>query len=152
MFLPKSWQRLNPWFWLQLIWNNRLLVCVTPQVPLQCCPQEVCVKYCTSLFAQESCWLDLLELIKNALREHYQTVNWFAAISVSCVISWGGGIYDDLRPPLALSLRRAAPATPPGCGHGSPVSCRDRCSLDVRWYVWHVCVYSVDICLDVLTL
>lgn len=109
-----------------------------PSLPSSVVHQEVWVKYCTSVFAQESCWLDLVELIKNALREPYQTVNWPATISVSCAISLGGGIYDNLWPPLALSLHRAP--TPLGCRHGSPVSCRDRCSLDVRWYVWHVCV------------
>lgn len=122
------------------MWNSRLLVCITPPLPLQCRPQEVCLKYCTSLFAQESCWLDLVQLIENALRGHYQTVNWFATISVSCVISWGGGIYDYLRPPCIVTAPPPTPPAPPGCGHGSPVSCRDRCSLDVRWYVWHVCV------------
>lgn len=38
------------------------------------------------------------EAHKDTLWDHYQTVNWFAGISVSCVISLGRWIYDYLWP------------------------------------------------------
>lgn len=40
---------------------------------------------------------------KDALWAHFQTVNWFAGISVSCVISLGGWIYDYLWPSCIVS-------------------------------------------------
>lgn len=73
-------------------------------------------------------------------------VNWFASISVPCVISLGGWIYGCGWPSCIVTMQRG----PPMQGSGL----RFHVETGVVWMaddMRNICVHDADICLSVLT-
>lgn len=90
------------------MWNNCLLVYATHP-----CRSSVSRKFLLHEIQSVSVYTGIMLIgfrgaHKEALWDHYQTVNWFAGISVSCVISLGGRIYDYLWPSCIVT----APCSP----------------------------------------
>lgn len=104
---------------------------------LQCHPQDLPLYeiLCVSIYIGNT-MIGFRWASKVALWAHCQTVNWFAGISVSCVITLGGWIYGYVWPRSIVTVLHTVA---PGCRHQSLVSCRDRCSLFAWWYVKHMC-------------